>query len=68
MEQYRRETQEEVIDNKWENLKLSIQRANKILPPKDAKKKQAWITDEILNRMSERRKVKQNIHGKHRLD
>ena len=58
MEQYRRETPKEKIDNKWQCLKESIKHVNESAPKKGKKTKQKWITEEILNLMDERKKAK----------
>ena len=61
MEQYRRENPEEKIDNKWDSLRKSIQTSNENLPIRKAKNKQTWMTDGILEKMSERKlKIPQN--------
>ena len=39
-------------------MKDSIQEANKILSKIDKRKKQSWMTDDILNLMDERKDVK----------
>ena len=58
MEQYRHENPEEKINTKWECVKTSIQIANTNLPVKENKKKQLWMTDEILSKMTQRKKAK----------
>ena len=58
MEQYRMETTEEKIDNKWQCLKGSINHANKAAPKKVKRAKQKWMTDEILDLMDQRKKAK----------
>ena len=47
MEQYRRETPNEKIDNKWHCLKESIKHANESAPKQTKRVKQKWITMEI---------------------
>jgi hypothetical protein len=58
IEQYRRETPMDKINAKWDCLKTSILTANTILPIQGFKKKQAWMTEDIFNKMAERRKAK----------
>ena len=49
------------VDNQWNNLKLSIEKGlEEALPKKDRKKHQAWMTDEILDKMDQRRKYKRD--------
>ena len=58
MEQYRHENPEEKINTKWECVKTSIQIANTNLPVKENKKKQLWITDEVLSKITQRKQAK----------
>ena len=45
-------------DKKWNLLKNSILHANENAPKIERKKKQIWMTDEIMNLMAERKKAK----------
>ena len=49
----------EFIENKWKSIETCLTEALKtILPKKTNRKKQKWITGDILNRMDERKAVK----------
>ena len=58
-EQYEQNDTEGKIDTKWNIFKESILTGNKDLPKKPKKASQPWITQEILDLMSER-KAKKN--------
>ena len=49
----------EVVDRAWQLLKTSMmQAAKKVLPKKDRVKRKSWMTNEILQKMQERKKLK----------
>ena len=51
-------TQEE-IDKEWKCLKLSMEEAMKeVVPRTERQRKQDWMTDDMLDLMDDRRKVK----------
>ena len=58
LEQHRRETPNEKTDVKWECLKESVKHGIKVLPKKEKRKNQNWMTDDILKLMEERKKAK----------
>ena len=49
----------EFIENKWKSTKTCLTEALKTnLPKKTNRKKQKWMTDDILNKLVERKEVK----------
>ncbi len=47
----------EVVDHTWQLLKTSMmQAAKKVLPKNDRVKRKSWMTNEILQKMQERKK------------
>ena len=58
MEQYRRETPNEKLEDKWESLKASIKHGCEQLPKKQKTTNKPWMTDEILDLMTEGKKAK----------
>ena len=51
--------QTDELEENWENMKQSFMDASKkVLPKKEKKAKQSWMTDEILNLMDERKSEK----------
>lgn len=59
--QYRYETKNEKIDVKWECIRDSIRHGNESLPKQEKKAKQPWMTEEILELMTQR-KTKKNTN------
>jgi len=57
-EQVEQEKQEDLTDHKWEWLKESMKMGMEKAPKKERIAKQPWMTKEILDLMSERKKVK----------
>ena len=53
--QFRNETEQEKIDVKWECIRDSIRHGNESLPKYEKRAKQPWMTEEILELMSERK-------------
>lgn len=57
----------EDIENKWQNLKMSlIEPAKKLLKKEKARHKQEWITDKILELMEKRRLAKDKCRQKYK--
>ena len=53
------ESEAEHVEKEWSKVKLSLQNAAKeLLPKKVKKKKWAWMNDEILSKMEQRKNVK----------
>ena len=52
-----------MINCKWNYLQEAINAAQeKVLPKKKREAKQAWITEEILQKMKERKKIQRYSH------
>ena len=49
----------EVVERTWQTLTTSmVQAVTKVLPKKDRVKRKSWMTNEILQKMQERKKRK----------